>query len=335
MDLTLCLIIKNEEQHLAACLESFRGLYQKIVIADTGSTDKSREIARSYGAEVYGFTWCDDFAAARNFALDKVKSELVMVVDADDRIESSVKEKLIRSVHEMRPEVHGFFLPYIYSTRAKGQKGPSTSLPRIWRTRFGYRYTLPIHEYLDIPRKDLPSFEWLKDEIIHHKDTADVSKSLERNLTILRKAVQKNPNQRRILFYLGHDNHYAGHFEDAVRWYGRYADSPETNTHELNKVYTGKGLCHLYLEQREKAKECFHKAIEADRDFVDPYLHLGDMMMEEHKYDEAAQYYFEAIGRVPPFTHVFVNTRLYGEASRKKLEQALKQIEKENVQNTD
>ena len=73
--LSVCLIVKNEEAHLARCLESVRGLWDDLVVVDTGSTDHTVEIARSFGARLFDFTWVDDFSAARNFCLDQITTD--------------------------------------------------------------------------------------------------------------------------------------------------------------------------------------------------------------------------------------------------------------------
>ena len=69
--ISLCMIVKNEEKVLARCLDSLVSLVDEMVIVDTGSTDRTREIAAGYGARVYEFDWVDDFSAARNFAFSK------------------------------------------------------------------------------------------------------------------------------------------------------------------------------------------------------------------------------------------------------------------------
>jgi glycosyltransferase involved in cell wall biosynthesis len=67
--LSVCMIVKDEEQHLEACLQSVKGIADEIIIVDTGSTDKTREIAKQYTPHVFHFDWCDDFSKARNVAL--------------------------------------------------------------------------------------------------------------------------------------------------------------------------------------------------------------------------------------------------------------------------
>jgi len=82
--LSVCLIVKNEEKFLDQCLKSIRALADQIIIVDTGSTDRTLEIARCYDAEIHAFAWCDDFAAARNAALEHATGDWVLVLDADE-----------------------------------------------------------------------------------------------------------------------------------------------------------------------------------------------------------------------------------------------------------
>ena len=88
------MIVKNEEDHLPKCLESVRRLFDEIVIVDTGSTDRTKEIAREFGAKVFDFVWIDDFAAARNEALSHATCDYAFWLDADDVLEPAEREKL-------------------------------------------------------------------------------------------------------------------------------------------------------------------------------------------------------------------------------------------------
>ena len=77
VEISLCMIVKNEEKVLARCLDSIAGLMDEIIIVDTGSTDKTKEIAGKYTDNIYDFEWIDDFAAARNFAFSKATKEYI------------------------------------------------------------------------------------------------------------------------------------------------------------------------------------------------------------------------------------------------------------------
>lgn len=85
--LSVCMIVKNEEEHLEKCLSSVKGLASELVIVDTGSTDRTVQIAKKFGARVFHFEWNDDFSAARNFALEKVTEPWTFIMDADEEID--------------------------------------------------------------------------------------------------------------------------------------------------------------------------------------------------------------------------------------------------------
>ena len=81
---SLCMIVKDEEANLARCLASVKPIVDEMVVVDTGSTDRTRDIAEFFGARVYDFEWSDDFAEARNFSLSKAKGDWILIMDADE-----------------------------------------------------------------------------------------------------------------------------------------------------------------------------------------------------------------------------------------------------------
>ncbi|MEG0689319.1 MAG: glycosyltransferase family 2 protein, partial [Hungatella sp.] len=82
--INLVMIARNEERCLERCLKSVQGLVDEIILVDTGSTDRTKEIAASYGAKLYEFVWRDDFSAARNYALDQSDADWNLILDADE-----------------------------------------------------------------------------------------------------------------------------------------------------------------------------------------------------------------------------------------------------------
>lgn len=88
MQLSVCIIAKNEEQNIARCLESLKPYEVEVVVVDTGSTDATKEVAAGYTDNIYEFVWCDDFAAAKNFAIGKAVNPYILVLDADEYIEA-------------------------------------------------------------------------------------------------------------------------------------------------------------------------------------------------------------------------------------------------------
>ena len=92
---SLVMIVKNEESTLERCLESVKNIVDEIVIVDTGSVDNTKEIAQRFNAKIYDFEWCNDFSAARNYALSKATGEIRLVLDADEYIIAGTKADII------------------------------------------------------------------------------------------------------------------------------------------------------------------------------------------------------------------------------------------------
>jgi len=142
-----CMITKNEEKHLPRCLASLDRMVDQINIVDTGSTDRTIEIARSFGANVVSSPWRNDFAFHRNESLDMSTARFNMVVDADEEVVETDKEDTRRHLEED-------VLPPILLVREHlaypGGKKMTVLAPRILHAIAGIRYIHPIHEQLDV-----------------------------------------------------------------------------------------------------------------------------------------------------------------------------------------
>ncbi|MCR4902322.1 MAG: glycosyltransferase family 2 protein [Butyrivibrio sp.] len=105
--ISVCMIVKNEEKRLAKCLDCLKTLADEIIIVDTGSTDKTKEIAQGFGAKIYDFEWCEDFAAARNFAFSKASCEYIYSADADEELDEENIERFrfVKEALSDNPEV--------------------------------------------------------------------------------------------------------------------------------------------------------------------------------------------------------------------------------------
>ena len=102
---SLCMIVKNEEAVLARCLDSLCDIMDEIIIVDTGSTDKTKEIAKKYTDKVFDYQWCDDFADARNFASSMAVGDYIYTADADEYLDHENREKLFQLKKIMLPEI--------------------------------------------------------------------------------------------------------------------------------------------------------------------------------------------------------------------------------------
>jgi glycosyltransferase involved in cell wall biosynthesis len=141
------MIVKNEETVLARCLDSVKGLMDEIIIVDTGSTDRTKEIASRYTNLIYDFPWCDDFAAARNFSFSKATKEYIYAPDADEYLDAKNYRRFSILKDAMMPEVEIVQMKYITPSRYNTVQNSSSELrPKLFRRLRTFTWINPVHE---------------------------------------------------------------------------------------------------------------------------------------------------------------------------------------------
>ncbi len=140
-NLSLCLIVKNEKMNLPRCLDSARPYVDEIIVVDTGSVDGTPEIATKYGAKVSYFEWCDDFAAARNYAISQASGDWILMPDADE-------ELIIESADFLdQLTIQSDVLAYsVALTEVNGSNLTPAYLIRLFRNLPELRYVGRFHE---------------------------------------------------------------------------------------------------------------------------------------------------------------------------------------------
>ncbi len=106
--ISLCMIVKNEEACLGTCLKSLQGIVDEMIVVDTGSTDRTKEIAREYGASVYDFQWTGDFSEARNYSFSLAKCDYIYQADADEEIDEENRQRFLKlkeDIHELNIDI--------------------------------------------------------------------------------------------------------------------------------------------------------------------------------------------------------------------------------------
>ena len=204
--LSICLIVKNEERFLAQCLKSVRGLAAQVIVVDTGSTDRTVEIAREFGAEIYSFPWGDDFAAARNAALEPATGDWILMLDADEELPAAQHEKL--QAHMKNATTIAYRLPLINA----GQEEEGRSfVPRLFRNAPGVFFAGRIHEQVFASLLGHAQKWGLKTalgsaELRHHgyaREMVHDRNKIQRNLKLLRLAIEENPADVNLLMNFG------------------------------------------------------------------------------------------------------------------------------------
>jgi tetratricopeptide (TPR) repeat protein len=195
--ITACLIVKNEEKHLARCLKSIQGIVDEIIVVDTGSNDRTIEIAGSFGARVSQFEWRDDFAAARNESLKFATGEWILWIDADEELTPDSRSSVERAI--VRPQFGGFAIEITNFTDDDSDDALYVHRPiRLFRNLPGIQFEGRIHEQIapSIAAQKLPWAHLPGARLLHNgyrpSEMAERGK-VDRTVKLIGKVLADNP----------------------------------------------------------------------------------------------------------------------------------------------
>lgn len=286
--LSACLIVRDEEALLPGCLESIRGAVDELIVVDTGSTDRTVEIALSFGAAVHFFAWCDDFAAARNYAIDQATSDWILTIDADERIDP-ITIPVLRTALD-RDDVTGYWMMTVADDLLRYWT------PRIFRNKPDIRYEGVLHE---MPNMSTGLWETIPVTIQHVGYAPDVLVSKDkyhRNLRLLEKERERTPddpfpyyNRASVLASLGRFKEAEESAIEAIdRWLRNKRD-----TGYVGQMFGV--LCHA-LSYQGRIEDALRVAQRGLRYCHDPELlyELGVTYTRLDRYQEALPAFFAA-----------------------------------------
>lgn len=145
--ISLCMIVKNEEKILSRCLDTLKHLMDEIIIVDTGSTDKTKEIARKYTDKFYDFDWCDDFAAARNFSFSKATMEYIYAPDADEVLNEENQVRFLKLKENMISDIEIVTMHYLTPSKYNTVQNMSEDIrPKLFKRLRTFTWINPVHE---------------------------------------------------------------------------------------------------------------------------------------------------------------------------------------------
>lgn len=289
--ISLCMIVKNEERVLKRCLDSIADLMDEIIIVDTGSTDRTKEIAGQYTDKIYDFTWVDDFAAARNFAFSKASMEYIYSADADEVVDEENRERFRILKETMLPEIEIVQMKYANQLSFNTVYNYDEEYrPKLFRRLRTFEWQYPIHETVR-----LDPIVYDSDIVIIHmpennhagRDLANFCKQVNKGI---RLPAHLHEMYARELFVAGMDSDFIEaekYFEDAskdvnrstkefvqsccvVARAARLRGDSETFFKYALKVLSGEGCSEICCE-------------------------MGDFYVQRRDYEEAAVWYYNAV----------------------------------------
>ena len=273
------MIVKDEEEFLAACLDSVKDLVAEMIIVDTGSSDRTMDIARDYGAQVYAIPWKDDFAQARNYGLRRAGQPWILYMDADERLHPPHH-------HAIRKAIAGNGADAFY-IRVHSQVGnvlgniPHVQgYPRLFRNLPGVSFVGRIHEQITPSLQRLNGrFALLEAEIEHlgyNLSEEQMKAKIERNLMALQTQHQEEPSNSYATFQLGQTCLLAGRYDEGINY--------------LEKALTGRNVppslhstINLIIANEEFRREEYPAAIDRIREALrrTPKQRLGWFLLSE------------------------------------------------------
>ncbi len=288
ISISLCMIVRDEEAVLERCLSSAAPLVEEIIIVDTGSVDRTKEIALDFGAAVYDFEWIDDFAAARNFAFSKATKEYIMWLDADDILRTEDAQRLQELKQSLKPHYNTVTMPYHLGLDASGKPTTILRRNRLVKRSCNFKWVGAVHEYLEVYGP------------VNHSDvciTHSKHKSYtDRNLRIYRARQAKGETfSPRDLYYFANELRDHRVYEEACEFYNRFLDTGlgwmEDNIQACLKLadcyqqlndssMVFHSLCRTFLYDRPRGESCYR---------------LGEYFLQRNQIDQAIYWFNLAI----------------------------------------
>ncbi|WP_251561309.1 glycosyltransferase [Paenibacillus pasadenensis] len=282
--ISLCMIVKNEEELLEQCLNSLRGVADEIIIADTGSTDRTKEIARSYTEHVLDFTWVDDFSAARNYVFSQASQEYIFWLDADDVLLDEDRNKLLALKEELDPSIDGCSMFYHYSFDDYGKVNLKFRRNRLVKRSREFKWHGAVHEYLDVSGNVIDT-----DIAVTHKR---VHEAKGRNLTIyenkLRGGAQLSPRDQ---YYYANELRDNGDHARAAQQYERFLEMEQGWVADKVAACDKLSDCYYRLGEHDKERQAALRALEYDTPRAEICCRLGYHFLLREKYSIAVFWY--------------------------------------------
>lgn len=298
------MIVKNEADTLPNCLESVKGLFDEVVIVDTGSTDQTRECAKKFTDNVYEFDWVDDFSAARNYAFSLVASDYIMWLDADDVILPDDREKLEQLINtKLDGNLQMVAALYNVGFDERGKVNFQYYRERIFLRQANFVWKGRIHETIALCPNCLYS-----DFAVTHKKIHPTERG--RNLRIFNKMkLDGETFDARAMFYYARELYYNGEMNLAADEFNNFLARPDGYIE--NKIDACKMLSYCLRATNKPYLAALFKSFEYDVPRAEICCEIGRHFFDLNENRIAVYWYNQALNCPAPPMGAFVDTDCY------------------------
>jgi tetratricopeptide (TPR) repeat protein len=292
------MIVRNEEEVLARCLDSVHDLVDEIVIVDTGSEDRTKEIAAGYTDRIYDLEWTDHFANARNYSFSLATKDYIMWLDADDYIKEKDRRKLKALKQTLEDDVDSVVMEYHLAFDGYDNPIAMSRRNRIVKRSRQYRWHNPVHEYLLVEGN-----YYLTDIAVSH---GRVHENTGRNLRILEQMAERDGEVTgRDVFYYANELSDAGRFAEAAEQYRRFLDSSADYFEDNLTACARLSACYHQLGLPDLKLSSLLQSMAYDVPRADFCCSIGQCFVEREDFVKAIYWFKLALTQEQPPDHHF------------------------------
>ncbi len=286
---SLCMIVKNEEDVLGRCLDSVAGLVDEIIVVDTGSTDSTKEIAARFTHKIFDFLWKDDFAAARNEAFSHATMDYCMWLDADDIFLEADQASFLALKETLDPSVLVVMAPYHTGFDQSGNVTFSYYRERLIKNHSGMCWVGAVHEAITPVGKI-----FYGDFAVTHKKTRPSDP--DRNLRIYQAQLDAGKVlEPRHQFYYGRELYYHQKWNEALTVFEQFLKDGKGWVENCIDACCHCAYCQEQLGQPEAALAALFRTFTYDRPRAEVCCEVGRHFFQQERYNQAAYWYTLAL----------------------------------------
>ena len=290
--ISLCMIVKNEEETLARCLDTVKEIVDEINIVDTGSTDKTKEIASIYTDRIFDFPWTNSFADARNESYKYATKDYILYLDADDVLLDADQVKFKELKETLDSSVDSVSMYYDAGTDEFGNVTLRYRRNRLVKREKNFRWYGDCHNYIEVSGKIINSEVAITHKKIHH--------SVGRTVSIFETKKQRGDAfSARDYFYYGNELRENGRYQEAIESYNQNLSLKEGWVEDKIFACIFKGDCYRYLNDKENELTALFQSFQFAPPRAEACCRIGYNFHRNRQYKTAIFWYELAAQQVP------------------------------------